>query len=331
MENTNLDIPVRKMENICERVLAENSGNYEDTASRAELNDLINSFLNQQTHSGDADDWHNLAVTLSLRDEYKLACDILTCGIKYFPKNVDLLADYLLYGMDCAETEQCKKISQTLLSIPKRLWTWRGFSFLINYILQTEAQYAETDEDLDKILEKLLNIAYEYRKLFPASEDSYRVEATIYKTLNMFDKYIMILEQAMKEISVCPKCSLMYADSMFESGNYQEALKGVTRSIADASQLKQSVHDGYLYFLHGLCIVAAAQKNNDNLNEDVIINIYSDFNMALSFYDNSAGSGKVINYKDVIKNKMLYLINRYHINIPEEDVAMQNLANELNV
>lgn len=331
MENTNLDIPVRKMENICERILTENSGAYDDASSRAELNELIHSFLNQQTHSGDADDWHNLAVTLSIRDEYKLACDILTCGIKYFPKNVDLLADYLLYGIDCGKTEQCKKISQDLLSIPKRLWTWRGFSFLTDYILQTEALYAETDEALDSILEKLLNIVHEYRKLFPLFEDSYKVEATIYKKLNMSDKYIMILEQAMEQIPACPKCALMYADSMFESSNYQKALKGVTRSIADSSQIKQSAHDGYLYFLHGLCIIADAQKNNDNLNKDIIINIYSDFNMALSFYDNSVGSGKVINYKDVIKNKILYLINRYHINIPEEDVALQNLVNELNL
>lgn len=331
MENISLDMPVSKIENIAERLLAENSGTYEDTSSRAELNELISLFLNQQTHPGDADDWHNLAVTLSIKDEYKLACAILSCGINYFPKNVDLLADYLLYGLDCAETERCKKISQDLLSIPKRLWTWRGFSFLISYVLQTEVPNAPTDEALDKILEKLLCIVSEYRKLFPNSEDSYRVEATIYKKFNKQSNYLEILNKAMSEISACPKCALLYADAMFENGNYQESLNGVNRAIADSSQIKQSVHDGYLYFLHGLCKVAAAQKNNDVLNEDAILEIYSDFNIALSFYDNAAGSGKVINYKDVIRNKILYLINKYHISIPDDDTSLQNLVNELSL
>ena len=45
MENTNLDIPVRKMENICERILTENSGAYDDASSRAELNELILSLI----------------------------------------------------------------------------------------------------------------------------------------------------------------------------------------------------------------------------------------------------------------------------------------------
>lgn len=186
MPENNLNLPVRKVCVIVERLINELQGSYGDDSARLELNDLIGKFLNQQVHSGDADDYHDLAAILGSGDEDILACNVLDCGLKYFPQDVDLLADYLLYGPSCNGnkeyyTTQCQKYYEILSKIPKRLWTWRGFSFSINYLFNIKKCLATTDEEVDSLIDESLKIVHEYRKLFPKSEESYRIEAIIYK------------------------------------------------------------------------------------------------------------------------------------------------------
>lgn len=47
---------------------------------------------------GDDDDYHNLAAECASHYLYNLACEVCETGLKFFKKNIDLLADWIQYG-----------------------------------------------------------------------------------------------------------------------------------------------------------------------------------------------------------------------------------------
>lgn len=47
---------------------------------------------------GDENDYHNLAAECARHYLYDLACKICETGLKFFPKNIDLLSDWIQYG-----------------------------------------------------------------------------------------------------------------------------------------------------------------------------------------------------------------------------------------
>ena len=91
---------------------------------------LVERVCQQEKQVGGPDDFHNLAVTLGRSGYDELACDILEKGLTLFPYDVDLLADYLIYGIDCERMDACEEYYQTLWKVPQSEWTWRGFAFL---------------------------------------------------------------------------------------------------------------------------------------------------------------------------------------------------------
>ncbi|MBE6719071.1 MAG: hypothetical protein E7571_00245 [Ruminococcaceae bacterium] len=296
----------------------------EDDDARQDLYDLINKFLSQDQQSGDADDFHNFAVDLARRDEYALACQIIECGLKLFPKNVDLLSDYLQYGVSCNKLEECKKMYKTLVKIPRRRWTWRGFAFLIDY-LQFLVDRSDSEKEIDAKEEEMLSVVSDFKKQFPYSEDSYRTEANVYRSLNMPDKETEALKQALEHLRIAPKCALRYADIMFERGLYEEASVAIRRAISDATQTQTSVNEGYLYYLSALCKIATSQKTNMDLDldEDAVEAIYSDFNIALSKFQDTKNS-----YIDVIRTKTNTIINKTGIEVdPKYDLLCEYLDN----
>ena len=50
--------------------------------------------------------------------------------------------------MNCNKIEECKKVYKTLIKIPKRRWTWRGFAFLVDY-LQFLIDRSDSDKEID--------------------------------------------------------------------------------------------------------------------------------------------------------------------------------------
>lgn len=283
----------------------------EDDDARKDLYDLMEQFFSQKQQSGDADDFHNFAVDLARRDEYALACDVLDCGLNLFPKNVDLLADYLQYGVSCNKLEECKKIYKTLIKIPRRRWTWRGFAFLVDY-LQFLVDRSDSEKDIDSKEKEMLSIVEDFRKIKPYSEEAYRTEADVYRRLNMHDKEAETLKTALDTIKVAPKCALRYADLLFERGLYDEASDAIQRAISDATQTQTSVNEGYIYYLSGLCKIAKSQQNNSefSLDENSVKGIYSDFNIALTKFQGADNS-----FVDVIRTKTITIINKTGIDV----------------
>lgn len=295
----------------------------EDEEARQDLYALMNQFTSQEQYSGNPEDFHNFAVDLARRDEYALACQVLKCGLSLFPKNVDLLADYLQYGVCCGEGETCKKIYKSLVKIPRRRWTWRGFAFLVDY-LRYLVDRSDSEKDIDAKEQEMQEVVRDFRTYFPYSEESYRTEANVYRLLNLPDQETEALRQALDHMQVAPKCALRYADILFERGQYEEAAAAIQRAISDATQTQTSVNEGYLYYLSALCKIAVAQKSGVgySLTEDTVKEIYSDFNIALVKFRNTKNS-----YVDVIRTKTNTLINKTGIEVdPSYDLLCECVA-----
>lgn len=303
-------LPVSKANAIAQGYLSliRDCSDSDDFGARKNLHELINSFVKQEQHSGDADDFHNFAVELARNDEYSLACLVLECGLSLFPKNVDLISDYLQYGVNCNKTEECKKYYKTLIKIPRRRWTWRGFAFLVDY-LKFLIERSDSEKEIDAKEQEMISIVSDFRNFFQYSEESYRVEADVYKNLNMQDKELETLETALKVINVAPKCALRCADILFERGRYEEASQAIKRVLSDATQSQSSVNEGYIYYLSALCKIAVLQKNEKELDREHVEDIYSDFNIALSKFKDTRS------YADVIKTKTNTLINKSGIEV----------------
>lgn len=304
------DLPVSKA-----RAIAQSYLNYiseisdeDDETSREALYSLIENLENQKNQSGTADDFHNFAVALARKDEYMLACRIIAKGLNQFPKNVDLLADFLQYGVNCGRFEECNKYYKTLKKIPCRRWTWRGFAFIIDY-LKCLIERTDSEKELCVKEREMLEIVAKFREVFPFNEETYRSEADVYKSLNMHDKELDTLREALKVLNIAPKCALRCADILFERGIFDEATTVIKRCISDATQTQTSVNEGYIYYLLALCMIADYQKNNREITDSVVLEIYSNFNVALTKLSDSS-------YADVIKTKVETLISKTSIDVP---------------
>lgn len=243
------------------------------------LYEMINDILSQEKVVGSADDFHNLAVDFSRRDDYETACNILDEGLKRFPKSVDLLADYLQNGINCDRDKLCKEYFCRLQKIPMMRWTWRGFSFGIDY-MKSLADNIETEEELMKWKEEMLDLANNYYKYFPDSEDTFLVKADIYQYFNDREKETEILDEALKKIKSCPKCSLRLADIFFNKGEYKQALGYIEKCKYGAVQTQEKINQGYMYYLSGLCKAAEIHETGLYDNENMIKDIYTDFSIA---------------------------------------------------
>ena len=243
------------------------------------LYELVEELLSQEKIIGSIDDFHNLAVDFSRKDDYETACNILELGLKQFPKAVDLLADYLQNGINCDRAKFCGEYFDRLMNIPMMRWTWRGFSFSIDY-MKSLADNIGTEEELIKWKKKMLSLADDYYKYFPYSEDSFLVKADIYRYFNDKEKEIEILGEALEKIKSCPKCSLRLADIFFDKGEYIQSLEYIEKCKYVAVQTQDKINQGYVYYLSGLCKAAEMHRSLSYENEEMIKDIYSDFSIA---------------------------------------------------
>lgn len=340
-----LDVPVTRANAVAflllQRIYSSSDELQQD--DREDLVSFLERFSAQSTFSGSADDFHNFAVELARKDEYVMACDILEIGLNRekggFSKNCDLLADYLQYGINCGRVKQAKEYFKTLMEIPRRRWTWRGFSFGISFLRHLVEQN-DVDNEISDILSsvdcsmvdyegleytELVMLAFvaEFKKFFPNIEEPYQIESQVYTYLKDEKNALNALTEAEKQISNCPKCSLRRADMLFERGEYDEASKSVNRALEDAVQTQSSVNEGYLHYLFSLCIIANARKKDTKLSAEEIDKVYMHFNIALVEFEDGRQS-----YKNVIRRNVRNLQTETGVEVPDKYVELSAITEE---
>lgn len=320
LQKKHYSMPISKISSVAQGFLSRISSltDEDDDEARAKLNELIDEMFSYNDCSGDANDFHNFAVELARADEYRLACAVLDCGLTRFAKNVDLLADYLQFGVKCGLDEETRKVYKSLKKIPTRKYTWRGFSFQVEYI-QYLIDQTDSEKQISAYENEIQEVIKDFKVKKPNSEEPYRSEADLYRSLNMEKEEADILKQAFENVAVCPKCALRYADLMLEIGNYDEACKAVERGKKDATQPQASVSEGYLYYLSALCTIALVSKENREYKDEEVKKIYSDFNLALKEFKGSKS------YVSVIKSKTNVLVSKTGIKVSDELEELANL------
>lgn len=297
---------------------------YEDDLSCAEYRNLVyritEKVLKCEKLVGSADDVHNYSVELARRGEYALAVQVLKKGLIIFPKNTDLLADLLQYCCCCGEQTESVKYYSQLKAVPKFLWTWRAFSFSIDYLKDSLESIGDdfSEDDYDNKRKEMSNLATAYCDAFPYSEDSYVSFSEIYRLFGEKDKAQEILENALSKLKVCPKCALKLADIYFERGEMAKALEIINRGLLDANQAEEKINTGYLYLLSGLSKTSLLHEKNFVADKKEILSIYEDFNIALEQIGHER-------FKKVIRNKIIVIRTKTNIELPDKFECLSSL------
>lgn len=296
----------------------------------------IKIFLSSAVCSGSPDEFHNLSVSFSRKDDYTTACKILDKGLEKYPYSTDLLADYLQIGLFCNKEDECQKYYGVLFDIPKTKWTWRGFSFSIDYLqIITEGL-----NDADAILQNkvtMIKIADEYAKYYPYDEDVYLARSEIYNYFNEKENEINCLHEAVQQGFRSPKCNLRLADFYFSKGEYEKALEYVERNKTEGIDVQDRINVGYMYYLGGLCRTALLHINNRFKDVDAVMKIYQDFYIAEEIMDNKTSYTKnierqvfVLETKTGIKyDDAIEMLTEHNNTLAEtEDADSDNTNNE---
>lgn len=273
---------------------------------------------------GDNDDYHNLSVVYSQVDDYLTAYKVVQRGLQQFPYNTDLLADAIYYGSNCQKYKECKEHMAVLLKRPRASWTWRAFSFLIDYLTQCW-DWEEDIASIESMLSNALVIARQYQNYLPNQERSYVAE---YEVLNMMSKFSVergdnVKAQEQKDDALkilretvyggriaAIQCALRYIDFMFENQQFQEVIK-IANQAMNFGQATPSARLGYFMYLSAQSREMLLYEDKDWRNHsDEILNIYSEYLAAFS-------SDISRTYKDNIKNRVTILSARSSVPAPQ--------------
>ena len=268
-----------------ERKMRELFQKYEDEVLEEAMYNLVTTVLDKQPELlGSENGFHNFAVNFSKRDDSEVACEIVERGLLLFPDSTDLLADYLQMGSECGKFDRCEECYNKLMSIEYSTWTWRAYSFSIDYLIVLSSGVGGI-KDLDELKNKALEIAKQYRIHMPNNEGSYCSEADIYSKFHQYDMKISALKNGIEKCDFSPKCSLRYADILIDEGNYDEAIKVIEKLLGMISS-QESVNMAYVYYISGICKYALMMRNKD-FSKEAVNSIYCDFLIAM---DNGLGS-----------------------------------------
>lgn len=253
----------------------------EQEAMLSLLSDLLDALLgSEEKLTGDSDDFHNFAVTISkVANDNKNAYAIICEGLKIHTVNPDLLADALMYGYNAGAKDECEQWYHILMSVDKSFWTWRAFSFTITYLLDV---YGSSENNIASI-EEILTLAREYQEYLPNCEDAWISLYRVYDRINQQSKGVAVLEEAIDKFIFCPKCWLRYADIMIDCGNYEKA-EPVIKKMLRNPKATEYVNTSYVYFLDGQCKFAKLMNSESyemgEVDERAVQMIYRSFRLA---------------------------------------------------
>ncbi|SDG69299.1 tetratricopeptide repeat protein [Marvinbryantia formatexigens] len=277
------------------------------------LQELLEVLLAPETKlTGTATDFHNFSVSITrITNDNRNALAIVKEGLKIHACDTDLLADALRYGYNCGEKEECETLYKRLQSIDKSSWTWRAFSFSIDYLIGIYS----SDRVHSFSVEDILKLAQEYKENQPDEEDAWLSEQEIYAKTNQPEKGIKVLEEAMEKFSSCPRCWLRYADIMMDKGEYEKA-EPVIKKMRRDPKTSEAINSSYMFYLDGLCkmrrLINSDEYDEGEVDPKEVLRVYKAFQLSL------ASPGLRENTKRNIEEQINRLSTETDIEYPQE-------------
>lgn len=245
-----------------------------DTSDDADTITRIYERIIQGEISGDADNYHNIAVSFSRRQQNERAVRVCKVGLKKWPDNIDLNADALTYAMDAGLTDELEELAAALQrNCPDRSrWNWRGFRFLFLYYIKVKPDGYE---------EKTKTLIEEYKKYIPADERAYMCEYERYQGLGKPDEAVQALEEAVTNLKA-PQCALTLADIYFERADYDDAIRTATLGIAYAAEPQPGIRTSYLLMLRAMAKDAALLRKG-NFSDKEVQEVLKEYKLAQKY------------------------------------------------
>lgn len=257
-----------------------------------EKDSLLDLACSQDLFEGSMVDFHNLSVNLAREGDYFNACRILDKGLTRYAYSVDLLADFLNYGMNCGLEQRCQEIYDRLFSI-KDLWNWRAYQFSIDYLKESQKNRPLVD------LNELRELVDEFVEKEPDVEESYLEKAEFLRDMGTEDErdsFVSVLEFATSDacpLKRTPKCDLTLADYFYDKGgDLNKALTLIERCKRNSVEVQLSVNRDYVYLLSALCRISLFYDSLDSdigkkVSEDSeqwqqVMKVFDDFHIAAS-------------------------------------------------
>ena len=272
----------------------------------SEKDELIALACSQELFEGNMEDFHNLSVELAREDDFFNACQVLEKGLERYAFSVDLLADYLSYGMKCGRESYCSELYNRLSNI-KHLWNWRAYQFSIDYLKECQKNnpHPESNE-----IQVLIN---EFVSRMPDHEESYLEKAEYLKDIEQpadGESFLSVLEYATSDacpIQRTPKCDLTLADYYYSVGaDLNKTLALIERCKRNSVEAQMSVNRNYVYLLSSLCgissfydafgddISTGIEEESEQWNH--VMKVYNDYHVATTGEQDS----RVKKCKDII-------------------------------
>lgn len=287
-------ITVSNVEDVLEHLIQsqETISDFEDfedfeytNSLRKKIRTLANIFSNKDFKVyGTADDFHNCAVTFARENMYDCACIILQRGLEESNVAIDLLADYIRYGISCGRYVDCEEYYNRLKKIPKKQWNWRAFSFSIDYLLDG-INHTIDAKKRNGLKRTALKLSDEFISIIGTDQayfDKAQVVKIFGKDTNETEE--SILQQGLNSLKVAPKCALRMSDIFFERGDYKEASELIKRCWINAFKTQPDINGSYSFLLSALSKTSRLfVENIDNDFSDsksIVLDIYKDFNTA---------------------------------------------------
>ena len=251
---------------------------------------LIDLALEQPKFVGDDSDFHNLSVTCAKRDDFDEACRFIKRGLEYFPYSVDLLADYLSYGVKCQRSDECVDIYKRLCD-KRKFWNWRAYQFSIDYLENLhKTGYADYSQEI-------WNLIKEFIEKKPDAEEGYLAKADYLKQFpevsdsENFESVLNYVTSDKSELVRTPKCDLKMADYLYDCGkDIDKILALLDKCKKDSTEVQPSVNRSYVYILTALCKITqfynqVKEKESKHIDEYdplflLIQQIYENYHVA---------------------------------------------------
>ena len=234
------------------------------------------SVVNSDVIVGSSADYHNLAVEMTRRGCYLLGFDIVQKGLQQYPYNIDLLADAVYYGSCAGKFDQCEQYAETLKSRPFALWSWRAYTFMIDYYMD-KADWLESTTDIMQSLKDALSLAAKAQDILSTDERGYLAEHRVHLVLERWFREMAVNESDTNKKQSCfetadeerqlainslkraiennniiaVQCCLRYADLTFEARDYKETIQVCQKAFC-YGESQPSAKMGYFLYLSAL-------------------------------------------------------------------------------
>jgi tetratricopeptide (TPR) repeat protein len=130
-----------------------------------------------------------------------------------------------------------------------------------------KAENISNDDELDKAIAEMHQIATQYLESHPDSEGGYVVKASIYSFCNDMKNARDVLQKAVDNINRAPKCNLKLADIAFDKGEYDQARAYLEKAKQFAIGKDSSISQSYVYYLDFICLANILHEPSVSLDD----------------------------------------------------------------